>query len=201
VTAQKVLASLSALLLATAVVQGVRGSWIYAKAQLAQILLHRSWEKTLAGEERVRPWPWADAWPVARLVLPGTGDGQIVLGGASGRNLAFAPSHLDGSAAPGTDGTCVVAGHRDTHFAGLDELAPGQRLFVEDAAGETHGYTIKAAAVVHERDTWVLSESNVPTLVLVTCWPLDSPMPGGPLRYVVWAEAEQGSRGELGIRN
>jgi len=43
---------------------------------------------------------------------------------------------------------------------------------------------------VEERDTWVVTDNDGPTLVLVTCWPLDSPLPGGSQRYVVWAEAE-----------
>ena len=44
------------------------GVWIHAKAVLAQILLERAWQQTRDGGERVRPWPWADTWPVARLV-------------------------------------------------------------------------------------------------------------------------------------
>jgi len=186
---RKVLSTLSALLLATGVVQGGRGVWIYAKAELAQVLLHHSWERTLAGEERVRPWPWADAWPVARLILPAAGGDHIVLAGASGRNLAFAPGHLHGTAAPGGDGACVVAGHRDTHFAFLEGLAPGDVVGLEDAEGTHHGYRVTAAAVVDEHDTRAILGGDRPTLVLVTCWPFDSPVAGGPLRYVVWAEA------------
>ena len=43
------------------------GAWIHAKAQLAQYLLQRAWERTLRGEPAAKPWPWADTWPVARL--------------------------------------------------------------------------------------------------------------------------------------
>ena len=118
---QRALSGLSALLLATGIVQGVRGGWIHVKAGVAQILLHGSWERTQAGGVEEKPWPWADTWPVARLTLPGSGE-HIVLAGATGRNLAFAPGHLDGSSEPGGDGTCVIAGHRDTHFSDLDRL-------------------------------------------------------------------------------
>jgi sortase A len=179
----------SALLLATGIVQGVRGGWIHAKAGLAQVLLHRSWERTLAGGVGERPWPWADAWPVARLGFPDGGK-QIVLAGASGRNLAFAPGHLDGSAKPGSDGTCVIAGHRDTHFSRLDVLVHGQDLTLEDATGRRHAYKVVGSAVVDERDSWVITDNDGRTLVLITCWPLDSPLPGGTKRYVVWAKAE-----------
>jgi len=189
VIAQRLLSGLSVLLLATGVVQGVRGGWIHAKAHLAQVLLHRSWERTQAGGVEEKPWPWADTWPVARLTLPGDGE-HIVLAGATGRNLAFAPGHLDGSSEPGGGGTCVIAGHRDTHFSDLDSLEKGQTVVVEDAGGRSRSYRVVTTAVVEERDTWVITENDGPTLVLVTCWPLDSPLPGGTQRYVVWAIPE-----------
>jgi len=176
----------SALCLAVAGVQGGRGAWIFAKAEAAQVLLHRAWEQARSGEDRPRPWPWADSWPVARIILPG-GD-HIVLAGASGRTLAFAPGHLDGSAAPGADGACVIAGHRDTHFAELEDLAVGDRVVLEDASGHRHVYRVTSTAVVDEHDISVLEQGATPTLVLVTCWPFHAVSAGGPLRYVVRAE-------------
>jgi sortase A len=199
VIAQRVLSGLSALLLATGVVQGVRGGWIHAKAGLAQVLLHRSWERTQAGGMEEKPWPWADTWPVARLTLPGGGE-HIVLAGATGRNLAFAPGHLDGSSEPGGGGTCVIAGHRDTHFADLDSLEKGQTVVLEDAGGRSRSYRVVTMAVVEERDTWVITDNDGPTLVLVTCWPLDSPLPGGSQRYVVWAKEELPNHPPTAIR-
>lgn len=197
--AQRVLSGLSALLLATGILQGVRGGWIHVKAGLAQVLLHRSWERTQASGVEEKPWPWADTWPVARLTLPGSGE-HIVLAGATGRNLAFAPGHLDGSSEPGGDGTCVIAGHRDTHFSDLDRLAKGQIVGLEDESGRSHGYRVVTTAVVEERDTWVVTDNDGPTLVLVTCWPLDSPLSGGSQRYVVWAEAETPNRPPTAMR-
>jgi sortase A len=188
VITRRLLSALSAVLLAAGVVQGLRGGWIHAKARFAQILLQRSWERNQAGGVEEKPWPWADTWPVGRLTLPGGGE-HIVLAGASGRNLAFAPGLLDGSSEPGGDGTCVIAGHRDTQFADLDSLEKGQEVVLEDAAGRRRIYRVVATAVVDEHDTWVITDNDVPTLVLITCWPLDSPLPGGTQRYVVWAEA------------
>jgi len=189
VIVQRVLSGLSALLLATGIVQGVRGGWIHAKAGLAQVLLHRSWERTQECGVEVRPWPWADTWPVARLTLPG-GREHIVLSGATGRNLAFAPGHLDGSSEPGGGGTCVIAGHRDTHFSNLDRFEKGQIVVLEDKKGRSRSYRVVATAVVEERDTWVITDNDGLTLVLVTCWPLNSPTAGGSQRFVVWAKAE-----------
>lgn len=194
---RKVLTVLSTLCLAFGGVQGGRGTWIYVKAELAQVLLHRAWERTQAGDARAKPWPWADAWPVARLSLPDRGIDQIVLAGASGRNLAFAPGHLHGSAMPGDEGTCVVAGHRDTHFAVLEEIEPGESIVLERPNGVRAAYRVLATDVVDEQDTSVLNDLGGSTLVLITCWPFDTPIAGGPLRYVVFAEKETVGNGDV----
>jgi sortase A len=78
---------------------------IYLEAQLAQVLLRRAWAETQATGRPVKPWSWADTWPVARLSVPRHDVDLIVLAGASGRTLAFGPGHVDGRAAPGTPGT------------------------------------------------------------------------------------------------
>jgi len=164
------------------------GAWIPAKAALAQRLLERAWLSTRGGEDAVRPWPWADTWPVARLQAPGRGWSVVVLEGATGRTLAFAPGHLAGSAPPGAPGNSVVAGHRDTHFAVLRELSRGEELRVEMRDGSVRRYRVIEAKVVHESDTRVLAPTAGATLTLITCYPFDTPVPGGPLRYAVVAE-------------
>ena len=37
----------------------------------------------------VKPWSWADTWPVARIIVPRIGRSAIALAGASGQALAF----------------------------------------------------------------------------------------------------------------
>ena len=81
------------------------GVWIYAKAALAQVLIKHAWDEALAGHKAMRPWPWADTYPVARLAVPALGVDEIVLAGASGRTLAFGPGHMDGTAAAGAPGS------------------------------------------------------------------------------------------------
>jgi sortase A len=184
---RRCLAALAALCGAALLTQGL---WIPAKALLAQQLLERAWSRVRAGEAAVAPWPWADTWPVARLEVPGRDVRVLVLEGATGRTLAFGPGRLAGSAAPGAPGHSVVAGHRDTHFAFLRDLTSGDAIRVERADGSSLLYRVTDLAVVHERDTHVLADTDVPTLSLVTCYPFDAPLPGGPLRFVVRAEAE-----------
>lgn len=175
------------ILLLLGLVQLAQGGWIHAKAHLAQYLLENAWQQTLAGDRQVRPWSWADTWPVGRLRTPGHGDDMIVLEGASGRVIAFAPGRLHGSARPGRPGACVIAGHRDTHFAVLEELEVGDPLFLEDATATVHEYQVTGSAVVDRSDVGALECGDESCLILVTCWPFNTIRPGGSERYVVWA--------------
>jgi len=166
------------------------GLWIPVKAALAQELLEVAWSDTRAGQAEARPWPWADTRPMARLWVPRLGLDWIVLSGASGRNLAFAPSHMDGSAALGERGVSVIAGHRDTHFAVLEKLELGDRIEVEQPDGSLLGYRIAAIEIVDTERARLRLDADRPMLVLVTCYPFDAVTSGSPLRYVVTAERE-----------
>lgn len=187
-----ILASLG-LVLAVGAQQVGHGLWIYLKAELAQFLLLRAWVRTLQGEEKARPWPWADTWPVARLSVPRYGVDLIVLAGANGRALAFGPGHLLGSAAPGEAGAAVLTGHRDTHFRFLSRLEIGDEIRLRAPALGPFRYRVRAMQVVDARTTRLLTGIDDRTLILVTCYPFNAIRPGGPLRYVVVAEAVAGS--------
>jgi sortase A len=165
-----------------------QGTWIYAKAGLAQVLLQSAWQRERATGAPAKPWPWADTHPVARLSAPGQGADVLVLAGASGRTLAFGPGHLDGSALPGDSGNAVITAHRDTHFRFLKNIAPGDELQIERADGATRHFRIRRAYVADYRALKLPRDTDVPTLTLVTCYPFDALNPGGPLRYVVVAE-------------
>jgi sortase A len=163
-----------------------QGSWIFSKALLAQVLLRRAWAAASAGEQRARPWPWADTWPVARLLSPAQGIDLIVLEGATGSSTAFGPGHILGSAPPGAEGNVALAGHRDTHFRFLAQLEPGDPLWLELPNGAVQRYEVQTESVVDEHDTRLLQATGH-WLTLVTCYPFDAPIAGGPLRYVVRA--------------
>ena len=105
-----------------------QGVWIPVKAAAAQWLLQDAWARTLKTQHPTKPWPWADTWPVGRLLVPRHGIDQIILADASGRSLAFGPGQLSGSARPGEPGTIVLSGHRDTHFQFLQHLQEDDRL-------------------------------------------------------------------------
>jgi sortase A len=165
-----------------------QGAWIYAKAQLAQLLIERAWQRALAGEPAPKPWPWADTWPVARLDVPAHRVSVFVLAGSSGRTLAFGPGHQQGTPLPGQRGNAVIGGHRDTHLGFLQELRPGDAIRVQRPDGVRVEYRVTQLDVLDKRDTWVALNDGERRLTLVTCWPFDAIQAGGAERYVVIAE-------------
>ncbi|MFB9067426.1 class GN sortase [Pseudofulvimonas gallinarii] len=161
--------------------------WIHAKAMLAQVLLERAWNETLAEGGTHRPWPWADTWPVAKIHAPRLRQAQIVLAGDDGRALAFGPGWAQASGVPGRGGITVISGHRDTHFAWLAQLQAGDRLQLDGVHG-TRSYAVTGTRVADSRHERIDVHSGDDRLLLVTCWPFDAVVPGGPLRYVVSAQ-------------
>ena len=176
---------IAAALALAALALGAQAAWLPAKAELSQVLLKRSWDATREDGAAHRPWPWADTHAVARLRAPAHGIDQVVLAGDDGRALAFGPGWAASSAAPGAaDGSTVISGHRDTHFAWLRQLAPGEALHLAMPAGERR-YRVASTTVIDSRTTRLDPHAPGHRLVLVTCWPFDATAPRGPLRYVV----------------
>ncbi len=165
-------------------------SYIHAKAILAQVLLEAAWDRTVHGQQEVKPWPWADTWPISRLDVPGIGIDRIVLAGASGSSLAFGPGHLFGSSLPGQQGNTVIAGHRDTHFRFLKDIQPGELIQLQSLTGQTIQYEVSETIIVDEKQAEYLVSTSDNTLTLITCYPFDAIRPGGPLRYLVIAKQQ-----------
>jgi sortase A len=166
-----------------------QGLWIPVKARLAQELLSAAWARALDGDADAKPWPWADTRPVARLRVPAHDVDLIVLDGVSGRTLAFGPGHAPSSPLPGEPGTAIVSAHRDTHFRFLERVRAGDEIVVERPRRAPARFTVREIAVVDARTAAIASAPSGAALALLTCYPFDAIAPGGPLRYVVVADA------------
>jgi sortase A len=175
------------ILIAAAMWQIGLAGWIHAKAAIAQVLLDRAWQITLTEHRQVRPWPWADTWPVAELIVPRLAVADIVLAGDSGESLAFGPGHSFASAMPEKHGTVMISGHRDTHFSYLQSLNIGDRLIIKTKSA-IHYYTINKMIIVDSQGFTL--DNNNDELVLVTCYPFNTTMAGGSERYLVIAQRE-----------
>jgi sortase A len=161
------------------------GFWIPAKALLAQHLLQRAWQQSLATGNIIKAWPWADTWPVGRLQNDRLGVDLIVLEGESGEVLAFGPGHLTESSAPGQEGHCMLAGHRDTSFSFLKDLKVGDVLTLAGKGGKSN-FIVQTTGVVRAEDFFLDGEREG-FLTLITCFPFKAVIPGTPFRFVVTA--------------
>jgi sortase A len=163
------------------------GLYIKIKAVVAQHLLQRAWSETVAKGIPVKPWPWADTWPVARLQVERLQVDCIILEGDSGEVLAFGPGHLSQSAEPAAAGNCALVGHRDTDFSFLEDIEKGDMLVLQNTKGERRSYQVVSAFVKDYRDLLV-EETVTPWLTLITCYPFHAVNPGGDKRFVVFAK-------------
>ena len=180
------------LAIAGAVLFG-QGIYVHAKAMLAQVLLQRAFAETIATGHAVKPWPWADTWPEARITVARIGASAIVLAGSSGQALAFGPGHVELTPDAGERGVAVYAAHRDTHFRFLRDIAIGDEIDVTRSDGRTFRYRADATSVVRFDQSGIDPLADGYALVLSTCWPFDALTPG-PQRYLLHATMIEADR-------
>lgn len=179
---------LALLLLLAGLQQLAAAALIKAKAWLAPVLIEQAWDATLqqAGAP-VKPWPWADTWPVARLQVGSADVDLLVLAGDTGNALAFGPGHSRAFAPLGSAGPAVIGGHRDTHFAFLQQARRGMHITLQLADGSWRDYRVVHIAIADTRTDPLPVDAGRDMLLLVTCYPFDALSANGPLRYVVAA--------------
>ncbi|WGR94962.1 class GN sortase [Bradyrhizobium sp. ISRA443] len=170
-----------------------QGAYIHAKALLAQALLERAFARTIATGHPVKPWSWADTWPVARIEVKRLHASAIALAGSSGQALAFGPGHVEQTVDAGERGVAVYSAHRDTHFRFLKDVTIGDEIDVTRSDGTTFRYRADRSSVVRFDQSGIDPLTDQYELVLSTCWPFDA-LFSGPERYLLHATLiEQGS--------
>ncbi len=180
------LALVGALILLPGSFLVARAAWVKAKGEVGEVLIDRALDATLKDGIARRPWSWADIHPVARLTVSRLGIERPVLSNASGPALAFGIGHVNGTALPGASGNCVLAGHRDSWAAFLEDVR-----VADDVVVATHGrraaYRVASTTLVRFDDARVLRDEGDGRLTLVTCWPFRG-FVHSPWRYVVRCE-------------
>jgi sortase A len=162
------------------------GGYIHAKAMLAQVLLERAFSESIAAHHPVKPWSWADTWPVARIAVKRLNASAIALAGSSGQALAFGPGHVELTPDAGERGVAVYSAHRDTHFRFLRNVVVGDEIDVTRRDGQTFRFRADATAIVRYDRSGIDPLAGGYELVLTTCWPFDALTPG-PDRYILHA--------------
>jgi sortase A len=167
-----------------------RTLFLSAKGALAEHLIARAFAAHVRDGGDHLPWGWADVHPVASLEVPRLGVRRHILTGASGTSMAFGIGHVDGTASPNNPGNCVLAGHRDTRFAFLEDVRVGDEVILT-TRGEVRTWEVEGVAVVDDTRVDLLEATSSSHLTLITCYPFDGLTPGAQ-RYVVWCRPQGG---------
>lgn len=164
-----------------------QGIYMDTKAIIAQGLIAHSWQQRTADKPPPTPWWWADTNAIGKLNVARLDTELFVMRDDSGESLAFGPGHLSASANISGSGHVMIAGHRDTHFSFLQQLELGDIIETTNADSITTRYQIKRISVLDSSTDELLAYQQ-DRLTLITCYPFDGFIPGGPLRYIVDAQ-------------
>jgi sortase A len=122
---------------------------------------------------------------VGRLAVPRLHVRAMVREGDSDQTLSMALGHIPGTALPGQEGNVGVAGHRDSLFRGLRNVAANDEITFE-TADASYVYRVESRQIVKPEDVGVLRPGPVPELTLVTCYPFEY-VGSAPDRFIVKA--------------
>jgi len=117
--------------------------------------------------------------PTLKLRLP-------IVEGTDENQLDKGVGHFSKSVMPGMTDNCVLSGHRDTVFARLGKLEPGDELVVQTDSG-IFTYAITKIRIVHKDDKTVIVPSDRAILTVSTCYPFDY-VGFAPDRYILVAD-------------
>jgi len=122
---------------------------------------------------------------LAVLEIPKISLRAPVLDGTDSLTLNRAVGRIAGTARPGEPGKIAIAGHRDSFFRGLKDIAPGDALDLRTHVGK-YVYVVDRIQIVAPRDVSVLQPEDTSALTLVTCYPFYY-VGSAPKRFVVTA--------------
>ena len=146
-------------------------------------------DQSLWSQARVSAWYKALSEPVpaplAVLRIPKIRLEVAVLPGTDDRTLDRAVGHVAETAQPGMNGNSGIAGHRDGFFRGLKDITSGDLIELDTLRG-TEVYQVEETWVVNPEDVWVLDETPIRALTLITCYPFYF-IGSAPQRFIVRA--------------
>jgi len=160
-----------------------------AVAQQSGTPIDRSTAQLLWSPIRINAWRKAIAEPgpapLAVLRIPKVRLEAAVLPGTNDRTLDRGLGHIEYTAQPGTDGNSGIAGHRDSFFRALKDIAQDD-LIELDTPQMTDVYRVERTWIVNPDDVSVLDPTPVRALTLVTCYPFYY-VGSAPKRFIVRA--------------
>jgi len=123
--------------------------------------------------------------PIGRLVIKRLHLRAMVEEGTDDHTLDVALGHVKGTAMPGQTGNIGIAGHRDTLFRCLRDIAKGDQIVLQTTRGN-YTYHVERIGIVTPKDVDVLAPSPYAAMTLVTCYPFRY-VGAAPDRFIVRA--------------
>ena len=186
----------------------VQASWLPAKAWLSQQLIKHSWQQSISisimaqqkirGQDNtnphslskpiaIKPWPWADTFPIAELVFQRIDKSIVVLNGGDPTTLAFSAGAVAPFNQPAAIKPFVVAGHRDSHFAFLEDITIKDIISLVDVRGKMQHYQVESIDIVDATIGQFPLVADERSLVMITCYPFKGISNSADERYVITA--------------
>ncbi len=171
------------------------GIWLFSQSPsmagirswISKGLLYTAWVRTQSSGDQIKPWPWAETWPLARLSIPDMGIEHIIVAHASEKNVAFTLGHLESSVPPGEMGNSGLLVRREGYYEFLKILKPDDLLVLESLHSGKWHYRVSAIYVVPKTNTQILASSANRRLTLISCYPCTSERKSY-FRYVIVAD-------------
>jgi sortase A len=166
----------------------LHASWLPLKACLSQQLISYSWQQTIDFQQRIKPWPWADTYPIAELSFERLNKRIVVLNGGDPTTLAFSVGAIAPFNHPQNTQAFVVAGHRDSHFSFLEDVFMNDIISLADKYGQSQLYQVEAIDIVDASTGKLPILADDSQLILITCYPFNSTSSNSNERYVITAK-------------
>ena len=154
-------------------------TWTFQREQ------RRQFASMLADRAMATPPPASDRNVIGLLDIPRLGLSVMVIEGAGTATLRRAAGHIPGTALPGQQGNVGIAGHRDSLFRGLKNIAANDEITFE-THDANYVYRVESTQIVKPENVGVLKPGPASELTLVTCYPFEY-VGSAPDRFIVKA--------------
>jgi sortase A len=129
-----------------------------------------------------------DDEPIATLSIPRLSFEAAIFRGSDQLTLDRGLGWIPYTAEPGSSGNTGIAGHRDSFFRPLKDIALDDRIDLR-TNGSVRTYVVRSLTVVSPKQVEVLAPTSDSVLTLVTCYPFFT-QGEAPHRLIVRAMAE-----------
>lgn len=192
----------------------IHASWLPTKAWLSQELISYSWQQSLQQQKMhhkrlayqanitaqgghlekrtnnvaIKPWPWADTFPIAELSFTRLEKNIVILNGGDPTTLAFSAGAISPFNKTNTTNPFVVAGHSDSHFSFLENILMKDVISMKDQSGKSQLYQVEAIDIIDASSGQLPVLANDSSLILITCYPFNNISNTTNERYVITAK-------------